>query len=113
MATEPYSFNQAGAQRIVEAVRRVERMPKNTARQDKRAQRASPQQMFLGKTDASHAAGATRTISIWTGTPGSEADSTYNLTGVYYRFGGTIASGTWVWCANNGYGWYIIQAKCP
>lgn len=53
-------------------------------------------QRCLGKTDASHAKGASGTVSLYSGTPGSEGDTTENLTGVWNKFA-AIASGKWVW----------------
>jgi hypothetical protein len=65
---------------------------------------------LLGKTDASHAKGASGTVSVWTGTPGSESDSTVNVT-AYNRFG-AVDSGKWVWLSNNGDGWYLVATEC-
>lgn len=56
-----------------------------------------PMLWFLGKTDASHSKGATGTVSIYTGSLGSETDTTVNKTGVYNRFA-DLASGKWVHC---------------
>lgn len=53
-------------------------------------------QRCLGKTDASHAKGASGTVSLYSGTPGSETDTTENLTGVWNKFA-AIGSGKWVW----------------
>lgn len=64
----------------------------------------------LGKTDASHAKGASGTVSVWIGTAGSETDSTINIT-AYNRFA-AVASGKWVWVSHNGYSWYLIAAEC-
>lgn len=66
--------------------------------------------VLLGKTDALHNKAASGTISVWTGTPGSETDSTVNITACN-RFA-NVASGKWVLCAHNGYGWYLTAAEC-
>lgn len=54
----------------------------------------APNHAYKCKTDASHAKSATGTLSIWTGTKGSESDSTVNLTGIYNSFA-TLSSGKW------------------
>ena len=64
----------------------------------------------VGKTDAAHNKGASGTISIWSGTLGSETDSGVNET-AWNKFG-NVASGKWVAIANNGNGYYIISAEC-
>lgn len=64
----------------------------------------------LGKTDAAHNKGATGTVSIWSGSPGSEVDTTLNVT-AYNRFA-NVASGKWVWVMHNGDGWYLTAAEC-
>lgn len=64
----------------------------------------------LGKTDADHDVDTSGTVSVWSGTPGSETDTTDNIT-AYNRFA-DVASDSWVWCANNGDGWYIVAARC-
>lgn len=65
---------------------------------------------ILGKTDASHAKGASGTISIYAGTPGSETDTTINIT-AFNKFA-DIASGKWVWAMPYGVNWYITAAEC-
>ena len=65
---------------------------------------------LLGKTNSSHAKAASGTVSVWSGTPGSESDSGLDIT-AYNKFA-DVASGKWVWCANNGDGWYLIAAEC-
>lgn len=67
---------------------------------------------ILGKTDASHAKGATGTISIYSGTTkGSETDTGENLTGVYNRFA-DLASGKWVLCFPVDAGWELWAGEC-
>lgn len=48
----------------------------------------------LGKADSAISSGASGTISIYTGTPGSETDSTTNVT-AFNRTSATIPSGGW------------------
>jgi hypothetical protein len=71
----------------------------------------SPQE-WLGKTDASHAKGATGTVSVWSGTPGSETDTTFNITSVYNR-GISAGSGKWVGVARLHRKPYLTWIECP
>lgn len=73
-------------------------------------QRTRRFQSLLGKTDSSHAKGASGTVSIWTGTPGSETDSGVNVT-AFNKFA-NIASDKWVWIDHNGFGWYLTAGEC-
>jgi len=72
-----------------------------------------PMLSFIGKTDSSHAKGATGTISIYTGTLGAETDTTVNMTGVYNRFA-ALSSGKWVRCEWDSWnrGWEIVTGEC-
>ena len=65
---------------------------------------------LLGKTDASHAKGASGTVSVWVGTAGSETDSTINVT-AYNRFA-AVASGKWVHLTATNGQWYLDAAEC-
>jgi hypothetical protein len=49
---------------------------------------------LVGKPDANIAKGASGTVSIWMGTPGSEADTSINVTA--YATGAAVTSGKWV-----------------
>lgn len=51
---------------------------------------------WLGKADSAINSGASGTVSLWTGTPGSESDSGSNATSVYNRTSVNIPSGGWV-----------------
>lgn len=70
-----------------------------------------PHVILLGKTDASHSQGATGTVSVWTGTKGSESDSTANVTSVYNRFA-DVSSGSWVHVMWVNGGWSLTAAEC-
>jgi len=70
-----------------------------------------PHVKLLGKTDASHAQGATGTVSVWTGTKGSETDSTANVTSVYNRFA-DVATTKWVHVEWVNGGWSLTAAEC-
>lgn len=68
-------------------------------------------QIILGKTDASHAKGASGTISVYEGaTKGSETDTTRNVS-AWNRFA-DLDSGKWVWCVWNGSGYDLIAGEC-
>ena len=49
---------------------------------------------LVGKPDANIAKGASGTVSVWMGTPGSEADSSINVTA--YATGAAVTSAKWV-----------------
>jgi hypothetical protein len=65
---------------------------------------------MLGKTDASHAKGASGTVSIWDGAEGSEVDTGVNVT-AYNRFA-AVASGKWVWVHSKRGRIYLTAAEC-
>ncbi len=64
----------------------------------------------LGKTDSAISKNSSGTVSVYAGTPGSESDSSLNIT-VYNKFA-DVASGKFVWCHHNGNGWYLTAAEC-
>jgi len=66
--------------------------------------------MVLGKTDAAITKGSSGTVSIWTGTAGSESDSTENIT-VYNKIG-DVAITKWCICAYFNNAWYLVNAEC-
>jgi hypothetical protein len=65
---------------------------------------------MLGKTDASHAKGASGTISIWSGAIGSEVDTGVNVT-AYNRFA-NVTSGKWVMVLSIQGRLYLVAAEC-
>jgi hypothetical protein len=65
---------------------------------------------MLGKTDASHAKGASGTVSVWAGAEGSEVDTGVNVT-AYNRFG-DIAITKWVMVLSLLGRLYIVAAEC-
>lgn len=65
----------------------------------------------LGKTDSSHGKGTSGTVSVYeTATPGSETDTTINVT-AFNKFA-DVGSGKWVWIMQRGEHWYITAAEC-
>lgn len=69
--------------------------------------------VWIGKADAAIASGASGTVSIWTGTPGSETDSTENLTSCFNRTGLDIDSGSWVRVMEINGHLYVEPWECP
>lgn len=67
-------------------------------------------QLLKGKTDAAHNKGASGTVSIWSGTKGSETDTTENVTA--WNTFANIGSGKWVVVAWVDGGWELIAAEC-
>lgn len=65
----------------------------------------------LGQAAEAIGAESSGSVQIWNGTPGSEADTGQTITAYnYFRY---INSGDWVWCAHNGYGWYVVAKDSP
>lgn len=66
---------------------------------------------YIGKADAGINKGASGTVSIWIGTPGSESDSTVNISSCYNRTA-NISSGNWVTVQFiNGHP-YVAKLEC-
>ena len=95
--------------RIVRTVEAAERNPTFFNPTIGRNGRLWGQTFLIGKTTGV-AKGTTATVTIWSGTPGSEAATTYTV-GAYNLFGATTNTG-FVAVANNGFGNYIVQAVC-
>ena len=104
-----HGFDEDGVKRVIHAVRRIERSPLNTA-EIPASLVGARQPTFIGKTDAAFNKGTSGVVSIWSGTPGSETDTTYNLTA--WNLFANVAIGKWVALAHNGSGWYLIAAEC-
>jgi hypothetical protein len=64
---------------------------------------------FYGQTDASHAKGATGTISIM---DGNNSDTTDNMASVQNRYG-NVATTKKVTVRCHGGVWQIVSAECP
>lgn len=65
---------------------------------------------MLGKTDSSHAKGASGTISVYSGAEGSEVDTGVNVT-AYNRFA-AVSSGKWVIVLSILGRLYLVAAEC-
>ena len=72
----------------------------------------NPTRLIVGKADSAISKSTTGTISVYSGTRGSETDTTKNIT-AYNRMA-DIASGAWVLCEWSDWyaNWEIIQAEC-
>jgi len=68
---------------------------------------AWPEQGFEGKTDASHAKGATGTISVWLN--GSDTGENVTATNRY----ADLDSGAWVAVMRFGTLWILVSGECP
>jgi len=66
--------------------------------------------LVLGKADGNIAADSTGTVSVWSGTLGSETDSTDNIT-AFNSSNVQIDAGSWVLCDQNEDGYYIVFAS--
>lgn len=66
--------------------------------------------LLLGKTDAAISKGSSGTVSIWSGTPGSETDTGDNIT-AFNRFA-NLGSGKWVACSPINGHYYLTSAEC-
>lgn len=66
---------------------------------------------LLGKADSAINKAASGTVSIWAGTPGSESDTTVNITSVYNRFD-NVSSGKWVGVSFKNGQPYLTEKEC-
>lgn len=99
-------------QQIDELNAKVDRLTREIARMDARNAKVRIPRMgiVLGKTDAAHAKGANGTISVYGGTPLSEADTTINITATN-KFA-DLLTGKWVICVYIRRAFYIISGEC-
>lgn len=65
---------------------------------------------LLGKTDSNVAKGGNGIVSVYSGTPLSETDTTVNVT-AYNKFA-TVSSGKWVIVDWVNTAWHMIAAEC-
>lgn len=108
--TQAVSFTLEGAKRIATAVRSEERRNQNTLRG--LPNRINRHTVYLGKTDAAIAKGASGTISIYSGTTkGSETDTNLDITSVYNRFS-AVAINRWVHVSWVDNGFELSAGEC-
>ena len=111
MADKGTVFTRGSAERIAATVRKVEGSPGQPLRGRQAMGSDTFGRVIIGKTDSSHAKGASGVVSIYDGaTQGSESDTTINVT-AWNRFG-AIASGKWVAVVETVRGYEIIAAEC-
>ena len=106
-------LKKAEAARFRKAATRLERQPKNSAQiLPRRHVTSQPEtHVFLGKTNAAIAKGASGAVSVWSGTPGSETDTGYDITGAYNRVA-AVAAGAWVTVTFIGGFPYLSPVEC-
>ena len=105
------AFTRESAQRIAQAVRKVE----GTQRQNRPSRTWTSGDSFgrviVGKTAGSHAKSAAGTINIWDGeTQGSETDTGETLSA--WNYFAAISAGKWVAVVETVRGYIIISAEC-
>lgn len=66
---------------------------------------------FIGKAEEAIASGDSGTCGIWSGVPGSEADTTLDVEA--FNKTEDIASGDWVSITRVGRYWYVAGLACP
>jgi hypothetical protein len=113
MAT--YGFNEGDAKRIGHAVREVERNPVQVRLGGPHRDGATPGvRMMVGKIDGdAWGKNSGRAVTIFTGTPGSEASAATVSAWNYFADISTSANtARWVGVSNNGWGWVLIAAEC-
>lgn len=113
MAT--YGFNENDAKRIGRAVRHVERGAQRIELGGPNADGAAPGvRLMVGKIDGSAwNKGIDKTVTIWTGTPGSESSAvTAKAWNYFANISSSANTARWVGVSNNGWGWVLIAAEC-
>lgn len=115
MAT--YGFSEGDAKRIGRVVRLVERGPEQIRLGGPVNGGASPGvRLMLGKAGtATWSKGTSKTVTIYTGDPGSEG--TAGTVEAHNYFANIQASTStayqrWIGLSNNGWGWVVVAAEC-
>lgn len=110
-----YGFDQASAQRIGDAVRRVEgrRVGSREALPSEVGRNAVGVRCMLGQiSTAAWGKGSSQPVTIYSGEPGSEASvqtlSAYNYVS---DIPASTTSGRYVVLGNNGFGWIVIESE--
>lgn len=110
-----FGFNENDAKRIGKVVRLVEREPvRRDLGQPDYGNRSPGVRMMVGKIAGSAwSKGSGKTVTIWTGAPGSEASAATVSAWNYFADIATSANtARWVGVSNNGWGWVLIAAEC-
>jgi hypothetical protein len=111
-----YGFNEGDAKRIGRAVRHVEKYPEKISLGSPGAKGAVGVRLMLGKAGtATWSKGTSKTVTIYTGDPGSEG--TAGTVEAHNYFANINASTStayqrWIGLSNNGWGWIVIAAEC-
>jgi hypothetical protein len=105
-------FTKQAADRIASAVRTVER-GSGTVGAGHWGYRADEGDFFkLGRTNSSWGKGASKTITIYSGTPLSETPVTPTETVTAYNKFADISANRWVMLGQLNGNWYVIAAEC-
>lgn len=110
-----YGFDQASAQRIGDAVRRVEGRrvgPRSSSGADSSRSPVGVRCMLGTIGTAAWGKGSSGTVTLFSGEPGSEASvetlSAYNYVS---DIAASTATGRYVALSNNGYGWIVVESE--
>ena len=110
-----FGFNENDAKRIGKVVRLVERNPERPSLGGPDYGNRSPGvRLMVGKIDGSDwPKNATKTVTIFTGSPGSEVSAVTVAAWNYFANIETSANtARWVGVSNNGWGWVLIAGEC-
>ena len=115
MAT--YGFSEGDAKRIGRVVRLVERGPEQIRLGGPVNGGASPGvRLMLGKAGtATWSKGTSKTVTIYTGDPGSEGTAATVEAHTYFaniQASTSTAYQRWIGLSNNGWGWVVVAAEC-
>jgi hypothetical protein len=105
-------FNARDAQRIANAVMAHERRGRKQPPITYPTVIASAPAFKLGRTNSSWGKGASKTITIYSGTPLSETPVTPTETVTAYNKFADIAASRWVMLGQLDGNWYVIAAEC-
>lgn len=110
-----YGFDQASAQRIGDAVRRVEGrrvVPRASSGADSSRSPVGVRCMIGTIGTAAWGKGSSGTVTLFSGEPGSEASvetlSAYNYISDIAE---STTTGRYVALSNNGYGWIVVESE--
>lgn len=102
-------FKLADAERIAQAVATVEGARRGRVGSElSRAVAASPH--YLAKTSSAWSKGSSQTLTIWSGTAGSETSSGETVE-AWNKFA-SVGSGKWVLLARANGTFYLVAAEC-
>lgn len=111
-----YGFDQASAQRIGDAVRRVEGRrvgPRASSGADSSRSPVGVRCMLGTIGTAAWSKTTSATITIFSGAPGSESSvETVSAHNYFADISTSSNTARWVAVSNNGFGWLLLAAEC-